>query len=71
VSTVPHPSTTDHDGPGITILPGAVVVDMAAVDVLALTPADLREAFDESAAQLAEAELSAEDLLGNLDINPL
>lgn len=56
---------------GIEILPGAVVVDMSVVDVHSLSVEDLRDAFDEAGAQAVEAELGPEDILGDLDLNPL
>jgi len=59
------------DDDGIEILPGAVVVDMTVVDVRTLSVGDLRDAFDEAEAQAAEAELGPEDILGDLDLNPL
>jgi len=70
MSGAPRTSVQDGD-PGIEILPGAVIVDLSKVDLSRLTIDELRAAFEESVAQMDDAERSLEDVLGGLDINPL
>lgn len=71
MSTVTGNGNGTNDGGGIEIVPGAVVVDLNAVDLDTLSADDLRDAFEESEAQERDGELDAEDLLGDLDLNPL
>lgn len=61
----------DADDTGIDILPGVVCVDLAVADVSTMTVDDLREAMSEAEAQGFLSDLDAEELLGDLDINPL
>lgn len=55
----------------IEISPGYVVVDLSHVQAAAVTVADLRASFDESSAQLELAEMTPEELLGDLDLGPI
>lgn len=59
------------DSAAVEILPGAVIVGLATVDLASLTADELRDAFAEAQAQGDEAALDVEDLLGDLDISPL
>ncbi|MFF2053830.1 hypothetical protein ACFVU2_19655 [Leifsonia sp. NPDC058194] len=65
-----HRSLGD-DSAAVEILPGAVIIDLATVDLASLTADELRDAFVEAQAQGDEAELEVEDLLGDLDLSPL
>lgn len=62
---------TDTDDTGVEILPGVVCVDLTIANVSAMTVSDLREAMTEAEAQERASHLDAEELLGDLDINPL
>lgn len=63
--------TDRHDDTGIEIMPGVVVVDLAIADVSTLSPSMLRAAFNEAEVQAAEEAMDVEDVLGDLDLNPL
>ena len=63
-----HFSTEDT---GLDIQPGVVLVDLDVVDLSTLTVTDLREAMDEATAQEDAEAITADEILGDLDINPL
>jgi len=66
-----HASSITDDDTGIEIAPGVVLVDLTVADISSMTADDLRAAMDEAEAQEHASNLAAEELLGDLDLNPL